>query len=44
MNNSIFMGTKYKRILMENIMQNTHTQKKKFGKLHLEESKELFLT
>lgn len=32
MNNSIFMGTKYKRILMENIMQNTHTQKKKVWK------------
>ena len=43
MNNSIFMGTKYKRILMENIMQNTQ-KKKKFGKLHLEETKELFLT
>ena len=29
---------------MENIMQNTQKKKKKFGKLHLEETKELFLT
>ena len=43
MNNSILMGTKYKRIFMENVLQKTKIQKMA-RKLHLEETEELFLT
>ena len=43
MNNSIFMGTKYKRILMENIMQNTQKNKKSLENFILKKLRSYFL-
>ena len=43
MNNSIFMGTKYKRILMENIMQNTQKKKKSLENFILKKLRSYFL-
>ena len=43
MNNSIFMGTKYKRILMENMIQNTQKTKKSLKNFILKKLRSYFL-